>query len=75
MLDEGLFLTLAPNGLRALADLGPLTNLTDRGIETLGIALLDERGRRLGFFDQSDHRAAFGAPSLTLARSALITVC
>ena len=69
---SGLFLTLAPNGTRALADLGPLADLTDHGIITTAIALLDERGKRLGIFDQSDFATEFGGPSLTIARSALI---
>ena len=71
---EGLFLMLAPNGTSRLANLGPLADLTARGIVTTGIELLHERGKRMGFFDQADHQAVFGGPSLSIARNDLINV-
>ncbi|MEO8244302.1 MAG: NAD(P)-binding protein, partial [bacterium] len=74
LMTEGLFLTLAPNGTRLLSKLDPGFDLAQAGIPTTGIALLDERGHQLGFFDQSDHQEIFGGPSLTLARNALIAM-
>jgi 2-polyprenyl-6-methoxyphenol hydroxylase-like FAD-dependent oxidoreductase len=68
LVTAGLFLTLAPNGTRALAALG----VTVPGINTTGIALMDERGHALGFYDQSDFATLYDGPSLTLARGDLI---
>jgi 2-polyprenyl-6-methoxyphenol hydroxylase-like FAD-dependent oxidoreductase len=44
------------------------------GIDTRGLEILDERGTRLGFADQSDHAPVFGAPSVTIERGKLLAL-
>ena len=71
---EGAFLTLAPNGINALRALGLAEGVIDAGLETAGLALFNEHGRRLAVVDYSAHRAQFGAPSVTIRRGALGTL-
>ncbi len=59
------------NGLAALRLADPVVA---NGIITTGIEILDERGNRLGQADQTDHATAFGAPSVTIARGALMSL-
>ncbi len=68
---EGIFLTLAPNGLNALRGLGFAAQAEARGIVTRGIALHNEHGWQLGVVDYTGHAQAFGAPSVTIRRGAL----
>lgn len=68
---EGVFLTLAPNGMNALKALGAYERVRAAGIETLGIEIINRRGKLLHFADQRDHEQTFGAPSVTLARGNL----
>ena len=71
---EGVFLTLAPNGMNGLRAIGLDGEVAARGIATTAIEILDERGRRLALIDQSDHAAAFGAPSVTIRRGLLASL-
>jgi 2-polyprenyl-6-methoxyphenol hydroxylase-like FAD-dependent oxidoreductase len=69
---EGVFLTLAPNGMNGLRVIDLHRDIAAQGIATTGIEILDERGRRLALMDQSDHGSVFGAQSITLRRGALM---
>lgn len=69
--DEGIFLTLAPNGFNALRGLGLAEAVRAKGVVTTGIALHNETGRQLGLIDYAAHADAFGAPSVTIKRGAL----
>jgi 2-polyprenyl-6-methoxyphenol hydroxylase-like FAD-dependent oxidoreductase len=71
---DGLFLTLAPNGLNALRGLGLAEAVLARGLSTEGLAIYNERGRELGLIDYRGHGAAFGAPSATVRRGDLAAV-
>src|SRR6266446_4760467 len=62
---EGVFLTLAPNGMNALRSIGCYQAVRASGIDTTGIEIRNANGRPLAFAAQSDHEAAFGAPSIT----------
>jgi 2-polyprenyl-6-methoxyphenol hydroxylase-like FAD-dependent oxidoreductase len=68
---DGLFLTLAPNGINALRALGLADAVIAAGLDTSGIAIFNEHGKRLGLMDYAGHREAFGAPSVTIGRGAL----
>lgn len=68
---EGLFLTLAPNGMNALRAVSLLEGVARSGIDTKGIEFRNEHGRRLALVDQSDHAEKLGAPSITITRSGL----
>jgi 2-polyprenyl-6-methoxyphenol hydroxylase-like FAD-dependent oxidoreductase len=72
LVTEGAFLTLAPNAMHGLGAVGCAKSVARNGIDTTGIEILDERGRRLALMDQSDHAAAFGAASITIARGRLV---
>ena len=74
LISEGAFITLAPNAMNGLALLGLADAVAALGIDTIGLAFIDERGRDLGFADQRDHAAVFGAPSVTISRGALMGV-
>ena len=71
---EGVFLTLAPNGMNGLRAIDLDGEVAAHGIATTAIEILDERGRRLALIDQSDHAAAFGAPSVTIRRGLLASL-
>jgi 2-polyprenyl-6-methoxyphenol hydroxylase-like FAD-dependent oxidoreductase len=68
---EGVFLTLAPNGVNALKALGVADAVVADGLNTRGLAMFNERGKRLGLMDYGTHTARFGAPSITIRRGAL----
>src|SRR5690606_25234990 len=68
---EGAFLTLAPNGMNGLRTVGCYQSVKDVGVATTGIKIRSGRGKRLALVDQTDHEAAFGAPSITLGRGVL----
>jgi 2-polyprenyl-6-methoxyphenol hydroxylase-like FAD-dependent oxidoreductase len=68
---EGAFLTLAPNGMNGLRALSCFEAVRNAGVNTVGIEIMNARGKELGFADQRDHEQAFGAPSVTLGRGAL----
>lgn len=68
---EGVFLTLAPNGMNGLKAVGCYDAVRDRGVETTGIEICNARGKRLGYADQTDHERSFGAPSVTISRRLL----
>ncbi len=74
LVTEGAFLTLAPNAVNGLRTIGLADAVVAAGTDTKGLEILDERGRRLGFADQSDDAARFGAPSVTIARGSLMAV-
>ena len=59
MRSEGVFLTLAPNGVNALRALGLAEAVAAQGIVTKGIAMFNERGRQLGLMDYGTHADAF----------------
>jgi 2-polyprenyl-6-methoxyphenol hydroxylase-like FAD-dependent oxidoreductase len=69
--EDGIFLTLAPNGFNALRGLGLADAVRAKGVVTTGIALHNEHGKRLGLIDYAAHAQAFGAPSVTIRRGAL----
>ena len=71
---EGVFLTLAPNGINALRALGLADAVVAEGLLTKGLAMFNERGRQLGLMDYGMHAARFGAPSVTIRRGALGSV-
>jgi 2-polyprenyl-6-methoxyphenol hydroxylase-like FAD-dependent oxidoreductase len=69
--EEGIFLTLAPNGFNALRGLGLADAVGTKGVVTTGIELHNEHGKVLGLIDYAAHASAFGAPSVTIKRGAL----
>ncbi len=69
--EEGIFLTLAPNGFNALRALGLTEAVRAKGLVTTGIELHNGDGHRLGLIDYARHAEAFGAPSVTIRRGAL----
>ncbi|MET3901213.1 2-polyprenyl-6-methoxyphenol hydroxylase-like FAD-dependent oxidoreductase [Devosia sp. UYZn731] len=69
---EGVFLTLAPNGVNALRALGLADAVVEAGLLTRGIAMFNERGKKLGLIDYRTHKARFGAPSVTIGRGVLL---
>lgn len=69
--NDGLFLTLAPNGINALRTLGLAETVIAAGLDTAGLAIFNEHGKRLGLIDYAAHRRDFGAPSVTIRRGAL----
>ncbi|MFK4810418.1 FAD-dependent monooxygenase [Devosia sp. ZW T5_3] len=71
---EGLFLTLAPNGVNALRALGLAEMAIAAGVVTKGLAIHNEHGKRLALVDYAGHAERFGAPSITIGRGALSTV-
>ncbi len=71
VVDEGIFLTLAPNGLNALRGLGLAAEALRRGVETRAIVLHNEHGKPLGTVDYARHASQFGAPSVTIRRGVL----
>jgi len=71
VIDEGIFLTLAPNGMNALRGFGLVTEALRRGVETRAIVLHNEHGKALGTVDYARHVAQFGAPSVTMRRGVL----
>jgi 2-polyprenyl-6-methoxyphenol hydroxylase-like FAD-dependent oxidoreductase len=68
---EGVFLSLAPNGVNALRALGLAEETIAAGLLTNGLAIFNERGRQIGLMDYGTHAARFGAPSVTIRRGAL----
>jgi 2-polyprenyl-6-methoxyphenol hydroxylase-like FAD-dependent oxidoreductase len=68
---EGVFLTLAPNGVNALRALGLADAVVTEGLLTNGLAMFNERGKQLGLMDYGTHATRFGAPSVTIRRGAL----
>ena len=70
-INEGVFLTLAPNGTNGLRALGCFEPVRADGIDTTGIEILNAKGKRLGLADQADHERIFGAPSVTIRRGQL----
>lgn len=71
---EGVFLTLAPNGINALRVLGFAGEIAKQGLVTQGLAIFNERGKQLGLMDYRCHNRDFGAPSITISRGALSSV-
>lgn len=72
--DEGIFLTLAPNGLNALRALGLFDATLAGGVRTLALELRNETGKKLGTIDYGGHIERFGAPSITIRRGALSAI-
>jgi 2-polyprenyl-6-methoxyphenol hydroxylase-like FAD-dependent oxidoreductase len=68
---EGVFLTLAPNGVNALRVFGLADRIIAAGVNTRGLAMFNERGKPIGLMDYGTHRTRFGAPSVTIRRGAL----
>lgn len=68
---EGLFLTLAPNGGNAMRALGLAEQVAAAGLPTRGLAVFNERGKRLTLVDYAGHADRYGAGSVTLRRGAL----
>jgi FAD-dependent urate hydroxylase len=69
---DGIFLSLAPNGVNALDPVGARQGVLAAGMASLGIDLFNHRGRLLGAIDGSDHLARFGAPTLVIRRGDLV---
>jgi 2-polyprenyl-6-methoxyphenol hydroxylase-like FAD-dependent oxidoreductase len=74
LVEEGLFLTLAPNGMNALKPLGVYGRVLSAGIATKGIELLNRKGRRLALINQQHYELVYGAPSCTIIRGHLIGI-
>lgn len=72
--DEGLFLTLAPNGCNALRSFGLAEKVAAVGLPTRGLAVFNERGKRLTLIDYGGHATNYGAGSITLRRGAFAGV-
>ena len=68
---EGVFLTLAPNGVNALRVFGLADRVIAAGVNTRGLRMFNERGKQLSLMDYGTHRARFGAPSVTIRRGTL----
>lgn len=68
---EGVFLTLAPNGMNGLKAVGCYDAVRGQGVETTGIEICNARGKRLGYADQADYERSYGAPSVTVSRRLL----
>jgi 2-polyprenyl-6-methoxyphenol hydroxylase-like FAD-dependent oxidoreductase len=68
---EGLFLTLAPNGVNAMRVLGLAETAVAAGVVTHGLAIHNEHGKRLVLMDYTPYAKRFGAPSVTIGRGAL----
>lgn len=68
---EGLFLTLAPNGVNALRALGLADVVLAAGQRTNGLAVYNERGRLLTIVDYAGHAQTYGAASVTIGRGRL----
>lgn len=68
---EGVFLTLAPNGVNGLRALGLAEATVAAGLLTTGLAMFNERGKRVGLMEYGTHAERFGAPSVTIRRGAL----
>lgn len=71
---EGLFLTVAPNGMNGLRAIDAMDEVRVKGIDMTGLEILNAAGRRIGFIDQSSFETRFGAPSCTLTRGELVAV-
>ena len=71
---DGLFLSLAPNGMNAMKALGLDQAIIDVGVTMSGLTLFNEAGKRLGVIDYSRNQRDFGAPSVTVRRGAMIQV-
>lgn len=71
VIDEGIFLTLAPNGMNALRGFGLAAEALRHGVETRAVVLHNEHGKSLGTVDYARHVAQFGAPSVTIRRGEL----
>jgi 2-polyprenyl-6-methoxyphenol hydroxylase-like FAD-dependent oxidoreductase len=71
---DGLFLSLAPNGMNALKALKLDQAIIDVGVTMSGLTLFNETGKRLGIIDYSRNQHDFGAPSVTIRRGALIQI-
>jgi 2-polyprenyl-6-methoxyphenol hydroxylase-like FAD-dependent oxidoreductase len=71
---EGVFLTLAPNGMNGLRAIGCYQAVNASGIDATGIEIRNAKGKRLGFAVQLDHEAEFGAPSVTIRRARLVEI-
>ena len=71
---EGVFLTLAPNGMNGLRTIGCDEEVKVSGIATTGIEIRNAKAKRLAFAAQSDHEAGFGAPSVTVRRGRLAEI-
>lgn len=71
---EGLFLTLAPNGVNAMRVLGLAETAVAAGVVTNGLAIHNEHGKLLVLMDYAGHAKRFGAPSVTIGRGALAGV-
>jgi FAD-dependent urate hydroxylase len=69
----GAFLTLAPNGVNALRDLGlgELPSIAG-GFAVTGIDMYNARGRRIGEVPGESDERHFGAPSVVLRRAPLL---
>lgn len=71
-LNEGAFLTLAPNGVNALRALGLAGRISALGIRTLGFEIMNAAGRRLILLDERQSMQQAGAESVTLKRADLL---
>ncbi|TSE03574.1 FAD-dependent monooxygenase [Mesorhizobium intechi] len=71
-LNEGAFLTLAPNGINALRALGLAERVSALGVPTLGFEIMNAAGRRLIHLDEQQSMRQAGAESVTLRRSDLL---
>lgn len=70
-LGGGAFLTLAPNGMHVLDQLGLKPAVEARGVPTQGMRFSNTRGELVGTIDNSDCVTRYGSGLLTIERAAL----
>lgn len=71
---EGVFLTLAPNGMNGLRAVGCYEPVRRAGIATTAIELRNHAGRWLYRARQSDFESQFGSASITIRRGDLLEI-
>lgn len=69
--EGGAFLTLAPNGMHVLAQLGIREHVEAEGAEMLGMKFQNARGEQVGEIDLRESREKYGASSYTIRRASL----
>lgn len=69
--EEGAWLGLAPNGMRALAELGLADVVAARGVASEGMVFHNARGRTIGAIDHRDYARRFGARMVAIRRGVL----
>lgn len=69
---EGAFLTLAPNGVHVLEQLGLKAAIAEASAPTLGMHFSNARGEPVGTIDNRDCHDRYGSGLLTIERATLL---